>query len=336
MFFFFVIYANSNNSNIFKVMFMKNKALVVSGNAPSLTEIDYARLPLEYDVFRVNLFHFEEKYFLGKKITAAFVLTHHILENYYTLKNLIQNQEYVIDNIIAHTFGLPNHDCPHFMQNASFFPDVIMGHDFFKHIKEFEIYMKYNFLYNYAVATSGIYACAIGVAMGYREIYIAGIDFYTQGDFTYGFDIKQKNFLTIAPHFALNKPVFETWHSTDTDLKVLDFLAKTYNVNFYALCPKSPLAKSIPLAPITHNTYIPEEKPKNYTKDMLLPPKKAYQTYGIKPSSADSYFVTEPRSSNMILNIMRDLFFLPKAIKQEYKRKMQKREAKKFQKGLGL
>lgn len=320
---------------------MKNKALVVSGNGPSLTEIDYARLPLEYDVFRVNRFYFEEKYFLGKKITAAFMLSDRALENYYTLKNLIQNGEYIIDNIIAHTFGLPNYD-GHFMQNASFFPDVIMGHDFFKHIKEFEIYMKYNLLYNYAVATSGIYACAIGVAMGYREIYIAGIDFYTQG-LTYGFDIKQKNLLTIAPHFASNKLLFGHWHSADTELKVLDFLAKTYNVNFYALCPKSPLAKSIPLAPITHNTYMPEDKPTNFTKDVLLPSKKAYQIYGIKPPDTNSvdemiknHFITESRSENIILNAIRDLFFLPKIIKREYKRKMQKRQAKKMKKSLDI
>lgn len=328
-------------------MFMKNKALVVSGNGPSLTEIDYARLPLEYDVFRANSFYFEEKYFLGKKITAAFALAHKMLENYYTLKNLIQNGEYIIDNIIVHTFGLPNYECPHFMQNASFFPDVIMGHDFFKHIKEFEIYMKYNLLYNYAVASSGVYACAIGVAMGYREIYIAGIDFYTQGNSTYGFDMKKKNLLTAEPylalHFGLKKPLFENWHSADTDLKVLDFLAKTYNVNFYALCPKSPLAKSIPLAPITHNTYMPEDKPTNFTKDVLLPSKMAYQTYGIKPPDTNDvdeiikgYCITEARSSNLILNIMRDLFFLPKAIKQEYKRKMQKRQAEKIKKSLDI
>ena len=76
---------------------------------------------------------------------------------------------------------------------------------------------------------------------------------------------------------------------------------------------------------------------------LIIKSKKAYQTYGIKPPDTKGvnemikgYFIAEPRSSNMILNIMRDVFFLPKAIKQEYKRKMQKREAKKFQKGLGL
>ena len=88
---------------------------------------------------------------------------------------------------------------------------------------------------------------------------------------------------------------------------------------------------------------MPEDKPTNFTKDVLLPSKMAYQTYGIKPPDTNDvdeiikgYCITEARSSNLILNIMRDLFFLPKAIKQEYKRKMQKRQAEKIKKSLDI
>ena len=45
-----------------------SKKCVVSGNAPSLKEIDYKRLPFAYDLFRCNQFYLEDKYYLGNKI----------------------------------------------------------------------------------------------------------------------------------------------------------------------------------------------------------------------------------------------------------------------------
>lgn len=49
---------------------MKN--VIIAGNGPSLKEIDYSRLPNDFDVFRCNQFYFEDKYYLGKKCKAVF------------------------------------------------------------------------------------------------------------------------------------------------------------------------------------------------------------------------------------------------------------------------
>ena len=46
------------------------KPIIIAGNGPSLKEIDYKRLPKEYDVFRCNQFFFEDKYYLGKDVTG--------------------------------------------------------------------------------------------------------------------------------------------------------------------------------------------------------------------------------------------------------------------------
>lgn len=42
--------------------------IVIAGNGPSLAQIDYSRLPQDFDVFRCNQY----KYFLEKKIKGAF------------------------------------------------------------------------------------------------------------------------------------------------------------------------------------------------------------------------------------------------------------------------
>ncbi|EMA0254919.1 alpha-2,3 sialyltransferase, partial [Campylobacter jejuni] len=70
------------------------KKVIIAGNGPSLKEIDYSRLPNDFDVFRCNQFYFEDKYYLGKKCKAVFYNTYIFFEQYYTLKHLIQNQEY--------------------------------------------------------------------------------------------------------------------------------------------------------------------------------------------------------------------------------------------------
>ncbi|EAH6454264.1 alpha-2,3-sialyltransferase, partial [Campylobacter jejuni] len=48
------------------------KKVIIAGNGPSLKEIDYSRLPNDFDVFRCNQFYFEDKYYLGKKCKAVF------------------------------------------------------------------------------------------------------------------------------------------------------------------------------------------------------------------------------------------------------------------------
>ncbi|MDE5926745.1 MAG: alpha-2,3 sialyltransferase, partial [Helicobacter sp.] len=37
---------------------------IIAGGGPSLKQIDYSRLPKNFDVFRVNFFYFEEQYYL--------------------------------------------------------------------------------------------------------------------------------------------------------------------------------------------------------------------------------------------------------------------------------
>ena len=259
-----------------------NKYAIVAGNAPSLTEIDYTRLPLEYDVFRCNQFYFEDKYYLGKNIKATTFATQAFSEQIYTMLELNKNNEYNVESVfMSKHYVLPNHprhiEIENFMNifNHNCFIQKMYDGKYSHNIEAFLEYVKLQKIYYYKNPTSAIFLCAIAVSMGYKEIYLAGIDFY-EGK-VYAFDTLPENLLKITTRFDkinADKPNSNKklcYHSKQVDLEALAFLSKHYDIKFYSICPNSPLTQYFPLAPITNNTFIPEEKPQNYTKDILIP-----------------------------------------------------------------
>ncbi|ELD3669886.1 alpha-2,3 sialyltransferase, partial [Campylobacter jejuni] len=235
------------------------KKVIIAGNGPSLKEIDYSRLPNDFDVFRCNQFYFEDKYYLGKKCKAVFYNPSLFFEQYYTLKHLIQNQEYETELIVCSNFNLTHIESENFLKNFyDYFPDAHLGYDFFKQLKEFNAYFKFHEIYFNQRITSGIYMCAVAIALGYKEIYLSGIDFYQNGS-SYAFDTKQKNLLKLVSNFK-NDNSHYIGHSKNTDLKALEFLEKTYKIKLYCLCPNSLLANFIELAPNLNSNFIIKKK----------------------------------------------------------------------------
>ncbi|MCW1550097.1 alpha-2,3-sialyltransferase, partial [Campylobacter jejuni] len=47
--------------------------------------------------------------------------------------------------------------------------------------KEFNAYFKFHEIYFNQRITSGVYMCTVAIALGYKEIYLSGIDFYDNG-----------------------------------------------------------------------------------------------------------------------------------------------------------
>ncbi|HED6100973.1 TPA: alpha-2,3-sialyltransferase, partial [Campylobacter jejuni] len=104
--------------------------IIIAGNGPSLKNINYKRLPREYDVFRCNQFYFEDKYYLGKKIKAVFFNPGVFLQQYHTAKQLILKNEYEIKNIFCSTFNLSFIESNDFLhQFYNFFPDAKLGYE---------------------------------------------------------------------------------------------------------------------------------------------------------------------------------------------------------------
>lgn len=290
------------------------KKVIISGNGPSLKEIDYSRLPNDFDVFRCNQFYFEDKYYLGKKFKAVFYNPGLFFEQYYTLKHLIQNQEYETELIMCSNYNQAHLENENFVKTFyDYFPDAHLGYDFFKQLKEFNAYFKFHEIYLNQRITSGVYMCAVAIALGYKEIYLSGIDFYQNGS-SYAFDTKQENLLKLAPDFKNDRSHY-IGHSKNTDIKALEFLEKTYKIKLYCLCPNSLLANFIELAPNLNSNFIIQEKITTL-KDILIPSSEAYGKF-----SKNINFKKIKIKENIYYKLIKDLLRLPSDIKHYFKGK---------------
>lgn len=295
-------------------MIMGGGNAIICGNGPSLKNIDYKSLPKEYDVFRCNQFYFEEKYYLGKNIKYVFFNPFVFFEQYYTAKKLIEKKEYNIENIVCSTFNLSTVDSENFIKNFnSYFCDAYLGHEMLHNIKDFLAFIKYNELYENNRITSGIYMCAIAIALGYKNIYLCGIDFYNDKNNMYGFDNKKENLLKLNPAFFKKDSVYVK-HSKEFDLKALNFLKDKYNVNFYSLNSNNELSKYIPLAPNTDNNFILIDKDKDCINDVLIPEGRDYYLFKKEDSKVKL-------KQNIYYKLFKDLFRLPSDIKHYIKEK---------------
>ncbi|MWV62636.1 alpha-2,3 sialyltransferase [Helicobacter saguini] len=297
---------------------MQDKVAIVAGNAPSLKEIDYKRMPENYDVFRCSQFYFEDKYYLGKTLKAINSIPYTICEQYYTANILLQNNEYEWEEMIC--VGLsPSEYFDNIETFRSIYPSVTIGYEILSKLRRFYNFCNFNNLYFGNRPTSGIDFCAIAISRGYKEIYIAGIDFYKLGVHSYAFPIQDKNLMQISPNIQDTK-----CHTKNFDLQALLFLMDNYDVKFYSLCPNSPISEYIPLAPIVDSKFILESKPQNYTKNIILPPKEFYNTYffgkkGLENQKKKQYKST--LKNNLYYRIFKDLFTLPKDIRRYIKAK---------------
>lgn len=239
------------------------KVAIVAGNGPSLAKIDYTLLPQEYDVFRCNQFYCEDKYYLGKKIKAVSFASQMVFEQIYTMLHLNNQNEYDIESIFLRDIFSPHVRkeqinstiLSKYFDNHEFIHRIFQG-KYSHNINKFLEYVKLQELYFYKHITTGVFLCAIAIAMGYQEIYIVGIDFYEGA--TYAFDVLQPNITLMMPSFISiirNESIIQKkknqgelrWHTKQADIDALYFLEKHYNVNFYSLSSESPLTQYFPL-----------------------------------------------------------------------------------------
>ena len=291
------------------------KCAVIAGNGPSLAAIDYKRLPKDFDVFRCNQFYLEDAYYLGRQIDSVFFVKWTMLENFYTLQNLISRREYSCNEVW----------CPssYDRQISACFPTVNFGDESLKELKELFAFLKFWGLYEGLWPTSGIYMCLVAAALGYEALYLAGFDLY-QGDSYYAFDVDKPNLLRVNP--AVVKPCYSGGyggHGMQYDMRALDFLAKNYGVKLYNLCPTSKLGEYLELAPDIGNSFVVEKKGEEDLKDMLVPRDEAYWHIGRKPPG---YIQDQKRykrlKNNLYYRIFSDLLRLPSDLRYYAKKKL--------------
>ena len=153
---------------------MKDKPIVIAGNGPSLAQIDYRRLPADFDVFRCNQFYFEDKYFLGRRVTGAFLNPSVAKNQYFTLRMLHDRGEYDIQEKYCACLSAT-------WEGEEDFPTVKNTFFFLQSMPQFHELQKFLWVYYKQSFTSTINMLITALAMGYREIYLVGLDFYQRG-----------------------------------------------------------------------------------------------------------------------------------------------------------
>lgn len=298
----------------------KQKSVVIAGNGKSLSQIDYALLPEDFDVFRCNQFYFEDHYFLGKSVKAAFFNASLLLEQYYTFHHLIKNNEYQCDHFVITSFHSPLFDLESVSKFKLLFPHLIDGYDYLAKLSAFDEYLRFNELYQGTRITSGVYMCAVAIAAGYQDIYLTGIDFYTDGNTRYAFDHKKENIIKLIPSFKQDIS-HSQFHTQNADIEALKFLQSHYQVNIYSVSPTSPISTVFPLAPVQRSVSHNVEKKENYTKDILIPPPDAYVKFQkVCPQSTRK----QKLRHNLIYRLIKDLLHLPNHIKHYVREKKRK------------
>ena len=243
------------------------KPLIIAGNGPSLSKIDYARLPNDYDVFRCNQFYFETHYYLGDEIALAFFNPALFFNQFFTAQRLVENGDYKIKYIVS------NHmrwftEGNFFMDNDAFrayYPNAILLHELIDRNRQIHGFLKYNDTYLSARPTSGALMALAGGILGYREIYLVGIDLYKNGDYAFPHDKEN------ISHFVRSSNVKDDFHKDTIDIECFKRLQSELGCKVQSLSPHSPLEELFPfLDPIENKNFELKPKRENAILDIEL------------------------------------------------------------------
>lgn len=246
----------------------KKLPLLIAGNGPSLACIDSRRLPVDFDVYRCNQFYFEEKYYTGRKIKAVFFNPGVFFEQYYTLGQIQRRKEYEVDEIYCSQVRWGSErlgfGCEGF---SDLYPDATEVYKLLYQYPKIVAYLKYNDLYLQERITSGVLMLLVAAINQYREIYIAGIDFY-EGE-PYAFEHQKDGILDVVPEFA--QVAKHTLHTRDVDIETMKLVQKEFGLKIYSVCESSPLSEIFSLAEPRNNRKETEIKPRGSITDLLIP-----------------------------------------------------------------
>lgn len=266
---------------------------VIAGNGPSLATMDYEYLPAEFDVFRCNQFYCESQYYLGKNIKYVFFNPHVMFEQWYTAAKLRANGDYNIEHIVCVTLpylhreregsntGLP-----------AIFPGLILSNEITDQDLLISQTLAFNELYENKRITAGVYMSLCAAILGYKKLFITGIDLYS-GKSNYAFKTPD-NLKTLLPIFAeaeeVNegetednysdqveegkgnydtsspqpaKPsVKEDVHDASYEIEILKLIQEHFQVEIYVLSQECPLSQVFPLASQAFAKKSSPDKPK--------------------------------------------------------------------------
>ena len=229
-----------------------NRPLLIVGNGPSAAAFDDRRVPENPVVFRCNLFMFESKYRFGKHADAVCGAVHRrILQE--ALSAAIDTGCYAVDNFFYPMY-LDRSALPTFRSGAA------------QHAKRFRPHLSHHNLIRLnprlapyflpksqrpmpGLPTQGMQMVATGCVLGFKKIYVIGVDFYQSVNARYAFTWPDYIENLVADK---HKGGFETGvHGLDTEVAFLKLLADEYpDVEIYSLSEPSYLSTLRPVAPL--------------------------------------------------------------------------------------
>lgn len=265
---------------------LQSKAVLILGNGVSLRNLNYAALPLDVDVFRVNQFYFEDVYFSGKRIDLALTAANFAVhQKFFTLQNLQDRGEYEIAKLV---FQESNSGMEDLMEIERFYPQVLRLSNMILADSQMSwwgdfVYRQYN-AYGQG-PTNGVNMLALALSMGYRQIYVGGIDFYVGSEgHQYGFSMHNKKVLgkMFSPEH-LEAKGYNPWHAISIDKFVIEKCRKMVLRDggfIYNVGQGSPLGELLPNAPnlssqatLADRAGVREAKPVSYIDDIMVMPK---------------------------------------------------------------
>lgn len=220
------------------------RPLLIVGNGPSATLPPLAKIPADVVIFRMNWFFLESHYHFGSHVDAwFFAVPHQGLEA--ALREEIRTRRYHIERLCS-PMQLPSARDGDRWGNQLL--DVnLKQYDHWAVISRYARLARY-FMSRPGLPTSGMQALGFGLGLGFREIYLSGVDLYESKEARYGYTISQQVAAGLLEKDL--KPGYEDAHSIDNDLAFLQAcLAEFPDADVYSLSESVNLAMFLPPGP---------------------------------------------------------------------------------------
>lgn len=193
-----------------------DRPLLIVGNGPSSAMPPYHRIPADVVVFRMNWFFLESNYHFGDRVDAYFsAIPNEKLEK--LLQEEMRASRYDVRRILSPMRHAANRDGDKYALEPEPMADV-------EELDSWSIPARHPrlaraFMSRPGLPTTGLQALAFGLGVGFREVYLSGVDMYESKDSRYGYTVTQ------AAESALKDkdltPGYESAHGLDSDLAFL-------------------------------------------------------------------------------------------------------------------
>jgi lipopolysaccharide biosynthesis glycosyltransferase len=192
-----------------------DRPLVVVGNGPSAALPPQHRLPADPVVFRMNWFFLESHYHFGSHVDGWFFsVPHQTLEE--SLAQEVRTGRYRVDRLLS-PMQLPSGRDGDGWGNQLL--DVTV-----EELDPWAVVSRHprlarRFMSRPGLPTTGLQALGFALAVGFREVYLSGIDLYESRETRYGYTVTDEVAAALSAKDVT--PGYEDAHSVDTDLAFL-------------------------------------------------------------------------------------------------------------------